>query len=300
MIAEFYLLAESFIYDGFSSVSEIEEKIEALGSDYSSIKEHGKSNKIFVHSEIYEIQFINGFTITQLLFEPSSTGLNRDARNMLQKIIIESQETLILSEEVKEVLLLEHSEDVCHGLIAFNIIPNLLPEYQIVYNTSTWLDFRRYYLGLYPKNPEFFISECEKYFPELFFHKRNVQTIASIFNDCPRKILYHLSALNDKFKDVKDRGNRTQVLTSFSAYAQLDETASLEGNAARKPSLTFEFTNSKSESIKVCCEPHLKLCYNDNHPGDSSYSTNRRIYFHEGMKEVADGKILIGHIGEHL
>ena len=62
----------------------------------------------------------------------------------------------------------------------------------------------------------------------------------------------------------------------------------------------FKFINKKNEEEDVCCEPHLKLCHNDLYPGDTSYSNDRRIYFHEGKANIHEGKILIGHIGDHL
>jgi len=58
--------------------------------------------------------------------------------------------------------------------------------------------------------------------------------------------------------------------------------------------------NNENIMEPVCCEPHLKLCHNDNYPGDNAYVTNRRIYFHEGKTNIHEGKILIGHIGTHL
>jgi hypothetical protein len=91
--------------------------------------------------------------------------------------------------------------------------------------------------------------------------------------------------------------NRTQVLERFSIYANLDETATLEGNAQRKENFTFSFPNDAGTDETVCCEPHLKLCYSD---VDKSYSNDRRIYFHEGISNIQDGRILIGHIGDHL
>lgn len=113
-----------------------------------------------------------------------------------------------------------------------------------------------------------------------------------------KKIIYHLSALNDKFKDCTGSGlNRTQVLEHFSIYANLDESATLEGNAQRKEDFTFSFQNDSGVDEKVCCEPHLKLCYSDT---DNSYSNDRRIYFHEGKANIQKGRILIGHIGAHL
>lgn len=74
----------------------------------------------------------------------------------------------------------------------------------------------------------------------------------------------------------------------------------MEGNPKRKSDLTFKFINDNKALEDVYCEPHLKLCHTDGYPGDSSYSNDRRIYFHEGKEHIQKGKILIGHIGEHL
>jgi hypothetical protein len=151
---------------------------------------------------------------------------------------------------------------------------------------------------LYPSNENFYLDECVKYFPNLFFHERNRTSISAIFGDCPKKIIYHLTALNDKFRGSQTAGrNRTQVLEAFSITASLDETASLEGHAARKEDFTFRFINSQREAEDVCCEPHLKLCFSDT---STAYSNDRRIYFHEGKENIQGGKILIGHIGDHL
>lgn len=301
MVAEFYLISESFAENPNLSKEEIENKTKSLAEDFRYIKQYGETNKLFVHSDMYNVVFIEDITISDLLFNNNvaNNHLDRDVRNALKKIIIEQETTDITAEEVKDVLLPEHSESLCHGLIGFNMVEDVNPDFQVVYHLKGWFDFRRYYLGLYHKNANFFIEECTKYFPNLFFHERNKTTINSILSTCPKKILYHLSALNDKFNEsfIQPDLNRTQVLEHFSVNASLDETASLEGDARRKPSFTFRFRNTENIEEDVCCEPHLKLCYSDN---SNAYFTDRRIYFHEGKLNIHKGKILIGHIGNHL
>jgi hypothetical protein len=300
MVAEFHIITESFCQN--LSKEKIEEKTKALAQDFVLIKKYKETNKILIHSDIYNIKFISNFSISDLLFnnEIANGILDRDVRLSLKKIILESESTTVTSEEVKSVLLSEHSEDICHGLIAFDLINDVSPEFQVIYDIKGWLVFRRHFLSIYPKNESFFIDECSKYFPNIFFHERNKGSITSIF-DCPKKIIYHLTALNDKFRlSQSENRNRTEVLIHFSSANDLDETASLEGNASRKPALSFDFKNIQDEIIQVCCEPHLKLCYNDFYPGDNSYSNDRRIYFHEGVDTIQNGKILVGHIGSHL
>jgi len=303
MVAEFYLIAESFAQNHNSTGAEIEAKTKSLANDFVYIRQYKDTNKLFVHPDIYNVNFINNVSISDLLFndEVANKNLDRDVRVFLKRIVLESETTSHTTQEVKDVLLPEHNADLCHGLISFNLLDDVNPEFQVVYHLKGWLEFRRHYLKLYPKNQIFFIDECVKYFPDLYFHERNKTTSGAILHNCPKKIVYHLTALNDKFKSSQQVGlNRTQVLERFSITASLDETASLEGNANRKPALMFKFINKKNEAEEVCCEPHLKLCRNDLYPGDNSYSNDRRIYFHEGKENIHEGRILIGHIGDHL
>lgn len=303
MLAEFYIVPDSFAFNSTFSRNEIESKIKSLAIDFTYIRKYKDTNRLLVHHEIYNVIFFNNKTLGQLLFneDGSKQLIDRDVYNALQKVIVESASTAITVAEVIDVLLSEHNENICHGLIAFNQIDGINSDFQVVYNFRGWLDFRRHFLALYPGTNAFFISECKKYFPNLFFHERNAMTVGQILAECPKKIIYHLAALNDNFRNSQTEGqNRTQVLNHFSISAHLDETATLEGNPEKKPDLTFEFSNTVGQLEKVCCEPHLKLPYNDNHPGDMSYSNNRRIYFHEGKSNIMSGRILIGHIGNHL
>jgi len=304
MTAELYIIPESFENTGRLTKDEIEEKVKSLAQDFDSIRQYKSENKIHVNPQIYSVVFICDVTMEELLYnhEIGRKHIDRDVLLALRKIIIESSNTDISLAMIKD-LLPNHSEKRCHGLIAFNEVSGVEQEYQIVYDINDWYVFRRNFLGLYPRQREcgYFIDECKKYFPRLFFHERNKETIACLLDDCPKKIIFHLGALNDKFHEFcKPELHRTQVLKEFSIGAKLDEEASLEGNASRKEAFTFDFTNDKKAQELVCCEPHIKLCHNDNYPSDSSYSTNRRIYFHEGKRHIQGGKILIGHIGKHL
>lgn len=270
MVAEFFIIAESFEQNLNLTVAEIEDKTKSLAYDFVYIRKYKDSNKLFVHPDIYNVNFVNNVSISDLLYndEIANNNLDRDVRVLLKKIIWESETTTITTQDVIDLLLSDHHENLCHGLIGFNTIANVNPEFQVVYHLNGWLDFRRHYLKLYPKNQIFFIDECIKYFPNLYFHERNKITVGAILHNCPKKIVYHLTALNDTFRNSQLTGlNRTQVLEHFSISADLDETASLEGNAVRKTALTFKFTNNKGEIEDICCEPHLKLCRNDFYPG---------------------------------
>lgn len=303
MIAELFIIPESFEHNNRFTVAEIEDKIKSLSYDFIKIRKFKSTNRIFVHSEVYNINFLNGLTIGDLLYNPevAKANLDRDVYNALKTIIIESANAEYTTEEIIQVILPEHNEDICYGLIAFDEIQDVDEHLQIIYSIQGWYNFRRKFLGMYPKNASFFVDECKNYFPDLFFHERNKQTIGSILTHSPKTIVFHLAALNDKFRLNESAFlNRSEVLVKFSVSCDLPVHASLEGDASRKTDFTFEFTSKSNAIINVCCEPHLKLCYNDNYPGDASYSTNRRIYFHEGLADIENGRILIGHIGNHL
>lgn len=81
MIAEFYIIAESFAQNATASKVEIENKIEALGADFISIRKHKDDNKLFINSDIYNIPFINNISISDLLYndEIANKNLDRDA-----------------------------------------------------------------------------------------------------------------------------------------------------------------------------------------------------------------------------
>ncbi|MDR0605941.1 MAG: hypothetical protein LBG80_16750 [Bacteroidales bacterium] len=302
MKAHLYILAESFKNNSNLNNREIEEKIKRLSEDVKLIHQYKETNTLYTnYEEIYPQIFYSHYTVEEFICNPQvlkKNGIDRDVINALQSILEKSEKTKITFHEIKENLLSWIDENHCHGLIAFHRIDGFDDDLQIIYGIDGWYKFRRHFLGKYPKDVNFYIDECIKYFPKLFFHERNRQTIKSIFDDCPRKIIYHLSALNDIFKDcIKDRLNRTEILNHFSIQAKLDEKASLEGDAKRKAEFTFQFLNDSGVKEDVCCEPHLKLCYSD---VDKSYSNDRRIYFHEGKPNIQNGRILIGHIGTHL
>jgi len=302
MNAHFYILAESFHHNAKFNNIEIEEKIKRLAEDVMLINQYKDTNTLYVnYDEIYPQIFYSDYTVFNFICNGQQLKreglIDRDVLNSLQNILQRAEKTTCSSQEVKELLSWIDEND-CHGLIAFHKVDSIDDDLQIIYGIDGWYKFRRHFLGLYPRNENFYMDECVKYFPKLFFHERNKYSIQAIFKDCPKKIIYHLAALNDKFNDSRKDGlNRTQVLEQFSIFANLDEKASLEGDANRKSDFTFDFINTEGVIEMICCEPHLKLCYND---VDTSYSNNRRIYFHEGKPSICEGRILIGHIGTHL
>jgi hypothetical protein len=171
-----------------------------------------------------------------------------------------------------------------------------IDEEYLVYNKNNWLDFHRYFLGVYPHEAEFFIDECKKYYPELYFHENNYQSIKSLVNNSAKKVTHYLNELIKHFIACKqETSSRADLLRKFNSVSSFDMDASIEGNTDRKKDLTFYFTNNRQENVPVYCELHLKLLYDDNEK-----IKQNRIYFHEGQDDIENGKILIGHVGKHL
>jgi hypothetical protein len=301
MIATFYIIDKSFEQNLSLTIKEIEEKIRLLAGDFVYIRKYKNTNKLFVHPDIYNVLFFNKISISDLLNneEIANRHLDRDIRVSLKKIIWESELTTHTTQEVIDKLVNEHNEECCYGLIGFNYLEGISQDLQIVYNLKGWFSFKRHYLKLYPKNEIFFIEECKKYFPNLLFHDRNKITIKEILKDFSETIISHLGFLNDRFRESQDGlRNRQETLTHFSINCNLATHASLEGNAARKSKFTYDFFSSKGEKRTICCEPHLKLSHNER-SGDTEFYFHR-IYFHEGVSDFEENKILIGHIGKHL
>lgn len=296
MKANFYIIPESFQYDG-EEKSILEEKIKNFAIDLRRIKETD-GNEIFCNPEIYYQPIFETKTIHDIINDYQQKIIDRDVVQQL-RIIWELEETDALINDIEEIYLPNHTKDECHGLIAFKEIEGIPSEYQLVYGIDSWFKFKRYFLGLYPGSAEYFIPECGIYFENLYFHERNNTTANHLLPHCAKRVLHHLGELNDKFTICRTSPyNRVETLKVFNTVYEHDgQEASQEGDAARKKHFTFSFVTNNGSAEDVCCEPHLKISYTDN-GGD--FSNDRRIYFHEGKNNIEGGKILIGHIGKHL
>lgn len=315
MEAHLYIIAESFQNNTNFSTNEIEEKVKRLAEDIRIINRYSNSNKLFTDfATIYPVIFHSNFTIEDFLCRPREVKkvIDRDVVDSLQNIFQKATNTTFSSEEIIEVLLPLHDKTICHGLIAFHKIDKVAIEVQLIYGIDSWYKFRRHFLGLYP-NEESFIDECSIYFPHLFFHERNKVEVLNILDDFLKSVLKHLAVLNDTFFYYKDKtfDNESIKYRTLTSECNLEADAASKDNNDAKDNLTFKFVDKNKQEKDITCYPHLRLCRSDNYPGDSSYYQHR-IYFHESINtvfdenqnetvcEIQNGKILIGHIGNHL
>lgn len=306
MQVDFYIIDESFAYNSGMSKDDIWEHLYQLEEDLLFIKQkHREDNAVYFNDGAFDIPFYKERSIIDLINyrEPTICLFGRDFYNSLLHIVTRTSRTEFSTKDIV-ALLPQHDENICRGVIAFNEIKTLnLNNQIIVYKKDDWYCFRRYFLVLYHGDGEYFIEECRKYFPNLYFHERNKTTVRVLLSDCSKKTIFYLTELNDKFNEAKDTPyTRKGTLIRFNSLCNFDQDASDEGNSgAKKKSKvkkneTFTFQTKDKKDIPICCDLHLKLLKDDK----DKISTDRRIYFSEGIDSVAEGRILIGHMGVHL
>lgn len=298
MIAHFYLHEHSFRCPNDTELFNLTEKINQLRNDVDYIRQYKDTNLLFKHESIYDQHLFNGLSVADILYcGKGKAYFDRDVLESLRRIIEIAEDDTLSSKEIS-ILLDRHTSSQAFGFLCLHPINGVETKF-LIYSKNTWLDFHRFFLGMYPQSITYFFEGCKRYFPDLFFHEQIASTLKPMYPNFVKKIIWHLTALHDEFHKHKNSPyQRINTLQSFSSACQLDETASSEGDLTRKKDFTFTFLNNLNQPEEICCEPHLKLSKSDN-IGDSKYYFYR-IYFHEGKANIANNHMLIVHIGEHL
>ena len=202
MNSEFYLLNKSFATPESIEIEDLTERLRILEEDYMFIRSSA-NDIIKKHESIYEQIIFDDLTVMDILYNGKGKGVfDRDMISQLRNIVDKAIEDNIEPQEVIDILLHSRDENTVYGLLCLHEIENIDEKY-LVYNKNNWLSFHRYFLSVYPKNVDFFVEECEKYFPNIYLHERNKQTIQHIFKDFSKKIIEHLTHLNDSFSHCK-------------------------------------------------------------------------------------------------
>ena len=315
MNANLYLHTNSIRWNGVDNEYEILSKLSKLTVDLISFKNNSKNthHNIKVSPQIYEVDICKSKKIIEII-----EGLQREEKNYIYSILGNTSEECDLSyEELETKSMYDPGETECNAILFLNhnktnisINPYMtFDRYQIIYNTQTLMVLYRQILGNHPGDAIHFMGECHICFPNIYFHVHCNDSIIDYLNRIPRKIVCHLACMNDcllNFIKEKETGkDANTVLEEFAGCYGL-ETGSLQRNIKSKDKLTYEFpqTDDNTKQEKVYCEPHFKIDhYDDNYvksPKDSEDNFRARIYFHFGLKDVADGKILVGSIGPHV
>lgn len=304
MNANLYLHVKSFAYNGIDTEKEVAEKLRRLLADMRDVVFQGKEeNKFKVPTQLYGCCVYKNLTIIDL----ANKYLEGDEQVVMYSILVDMSDDYDMSyEELESKSVYDREEKEVNSMVVLNRpsenddeskqheqLYMQFDRYEIVYNNQSWITLRRQILGNHPGTPETFIGECRKYFKNLLIHANCIISlnVDNYLQTIPRKIVYYLACLNDKFYEIRlqhaeNSRNANDILADFSGRFKLDEPGSLQMNPNKKKNLTFLF-EGKDEQGKVCsqlalCEPHLKISQVDNNYTGKSInydSFHPRIYF---------------------
>lgn len=322
MVANLFLHKDAFAYNGTDTEDQVKDKLRSFVDDMRDIVYvHNGENVFYVSTDFLDCEIFSGISLIESLTE----FLDGDRQGIMYSILANTSEQHNYSmEDLKRKAQYRPDEEEVNSLVLLNCPTKMkdssyyiqFDNYEIVYDTSSWITLRRQILGNHPVAPEVFVKECRKYFNNLVFHEACIESLQDnnyqYLNYIPRKIIFYLSCLNDCFALVREEHktldpNANSILSDFSGRCGLDEPGSIERNPAKKPFLTFKFkrtgTYGEEHEVKeMLCEPHLKISQPDSNcrldVNDKTF--HPRIYFHFGEETVENGRILIASIGKHL
>ncbi len=238
-----------------------------------------------IHKEdgLYEADVLPGLALWQILFE-SPAGISRDMQRLLMLAVDTTVTTTVTELEALGAVgeLGPWAEDTARSINAL----------------KRWIEVLREQLKTYQGNGEGFLLECHQAFPDFVFSNGFPDCLGTFkgdLNDFVAVIVSALVSLADDMPECMEQPTTQACMKAFSAKSGYE--TSMEGNADRKDALTFQFVG-KDGTIRILCEPHIKL-HCSARAGDSEYYFHR-IYFSSAEHAEFEGKMLIGHIGEHL
>lgn len=307
MRADLFLFNSSFTYKDDLTIDNLIEQIKELNNTIKDIKEHNSKfkineDRIYKNDSIYYLEIYKNYTISNFLFNPEiPIRIPHDIKKTFMILLDRANTSNLNEQEVVDLVKLNTRSNL-NGLLILHLI-NLdeieIDSKVIIKTKEQWYKFHRSFLAENPIDETNFYNESRKYFTQINFHPNVEISLRRLEGDLEKfagSIIYNLTQLNDKFNSYRNKYDLVETLRRFSSECDVD--ASLEGNASKKPALTYEFTVENSKRVSVCCEPHLKLSESDS-TGDTHFYYNR-IYFHDGKPNIDEGKILVAHIGNHL
>ena len=296
MIASLYISDHSFLYNGSDSNIQVEKKLLNFNRMIDYVKQFDDNHFFYNANKFLQTVILkDDITIGDILNSTRNNQyLHNDCKLLFFKLFKFCKKTTVeKNKDFIEYLKLE-SDKECNGILVLNKQEDLPCSLQIISTIEGWLDFRRFYLGKYPKDSRYFISESKKYFNHLLIHEQNSQNyLKDILDSHSNRLVHYLSALNDHFlcDFSKFNGDLIQFLPVFSSRYGIDD-ASFEGTKKDKFKCTFQ--SEDNGNIEVYCEPHLKMQKDDK----GNRKQLARIYFKAPLK--SDTFIYIGFICRHL
>jgi hypothetical protein len=299
MNASLYICDKSFIHNGSDPDNEVYKRILSLKKLVDNVsKKHGENNTFYFKGDSFlKVQlFSDGTTVEDIVCR--NVKKNNDCLFLFNTIFKYFKKCNLDTSGLKEYLSPDlEDENNCNGLIVLNIIPELPRNTQILSDYSSWLNFRRFFLGKYPKSSSNFISESKKYYENLVLHDENNRTLKDVINSHSNQIAKYLGHLNDflvaELKCENAEKDFAKFLTIFAGTHGLDG-ASFEGT--KHIIYKYEFTNNSGVTVQTYCEPHLKMQKND----ADNKRQYCRIYFQKPDIDKGEEIIYIGYIGVHI
>lgn len=337
MIANLYLHPDTFVHNGVDSKKDVCAKLIALVDDMAKVVyEHNDENRFKVPASFPCVHVYKEMTIIDL----AEQCLDNDGKGVFYSMLTDTSDSYdtVSLDELREMCTYRIDEEVVNSILVFNVPIEDLSEhnkadseqeakmayqavnrhyitfdkYEVVYSKQTWMNLRRQILGNHPGTPKTFVEECGKYFPNLCFHKNCESSLIdgdyNYLETSPRKLVYYLSCLNDKFFEIykthKTLGsNANTLLEDFSGMYGLDEPGSLQQRPEKKEALTFCFKKNDDSKCDVICEPHLKISQEDENCKCKNINYSKfhpRIYFYFPQSDVENGRIPVGSMGKHI
>lgn len=294
MIAHLYLINNSFLWNNSDKLADFQLKMANFQKMMERINMYPEENLLYVIFDSFiSTTILENLTISDIItdYDKAIETIGKEAYVILMSIIKRYIATNASDEDIKEYLTLEDADN-CHGVIVFSRIKGINNHVQVLSSEQGWFDFRRHHLGKYPHNPEYFLIESTKYFPNLSIHPDNAGSMRDVIKTHPIQIIQYLSSLNDHFRKEFDNSKKDlkEFLPLFALKHELDG-ASLDGNKDKK----FYFIFSENgRIIQAYCEAHLKM-FHDDHGNANQHC---RIYFKKPI--MGEPYIYVGYIGEHL
>lgn len=296
----FYLTSESLSKSN-DQLDKLFDCLSHLLADIGRSEPYKDENLFYVTNSALEYP-IGEKSFADLLFGANCGGEHKAILKTLLSLLNKGDLLRVTSKTTEEIKqeIAKSNEDGSAGIIALEAIENVAESNQIIYDSKTWIDFRRDHLGRYILDSDKYLLQCGKYYERLLFHDNNKSSIKSIFSDYKMSITHALNQLNDVFYPLYKESvglERTALLRMFSSKTNLE--AVTQGRDKKKLDAYFDFVNAKGEKVRIFCEMHIKLVQSDK-IGDEKYEFNR-IYFHEPYPGISNGeRVLIAHIGKHL
>ncbi|PHV69596.1 hypothetical protein CS063_14900 [Sporanaerobium hydrogeniformans] len=250
-----------------------------------------RRNKLSIKtpSDLYNTKICSELELFEYLFYDDQ-GQNEDIRSLIREIIEKDIKTGDISFDDLIYLLNSDYYKAYKALISHKQVEIDIDENLKVLDPKGYLAPYRFYLS-HSETLEEFQEAMKDCFPHLLFHNRVYQTMNAKLRDIgsfQEELIRHLSAINDYAKEVYEEVGNREFYRVFKSRYNIE--CSGRGSRECGDGFKCKFSNRSGIEEEVTCNPHTKL-YN-------SYS-EYRIYFSFGKESIADGKILIGHIGGH-